>query len=337
VLTIDGAQGEGGGQILRTALTLSTCLNKPFRIINIRANRRRPGLQYQHLAAVRAAALISQAKVSGADKDALTTEFSPGTVKAGNYHIDIGTAGSTSLVLQTVLPALMLATARSTVILDGGTHNPLAPPFEFIKYAYLPVVNRMGPVVRATLDRRGFAPEGGGRVHASIEPVRRLTALNLLERGDIIRQRAEVILANLPVHIAERELAVVRNQLLLEDSQLHYIEDTTTAGTGNLLSIIIESTNITECFTAFGKRGLAAERVAEMAVKDAKRYVEAGVPVGRHLADQLLVLMALAENSRFITIKPSRHTLTNIAVIERFTGVKLTVEQLDKDRWQIYC
>jgi RNA 3'-terminal phosphate cyclase (ATP) len=192
-------------------------------------------------------------------------------------------------------------------------------------------------VVRATLDRRGFAPEGGGRVHTSIEPVRHLTALNLLERGDIIRQRAEVILANLPVHIAERELAVVRNQLLLEDSQLHYIEDTTTAGTGNLLSIIIESTNITECFTAFGKRGLAAERVAEMAVKDAKRYVEAGVPVGRHLADQLLVLMALAENSRFITIKPSRHTLTNIAVIERFTGVKLTVEQFNKDRWQIYC
>lgn len=337
MLTIDGAQGEGGGQILRTALTLSTCLNKPFRIINIRANRRRPGLQYQHLAAVSAAAMISQAKVCGADKDALTLEFSPGTVKAGNYHIDIGTAGSTSLVLQTILPALMLATARSTVILDGGTHNPLAPPFEFISYAYLPLVNRMGPLVSATLERRGFAPEGGGRVQASIEPARCLTALNLVERGDIIRQRAEVIVANLPVHIAERELAVVRNQLLLEDNQLHYVLDTTTAGTGNLLSIIIDSTNITECFTVFGKRGLAAERVAEMAVEDVKQYVDAGVPVGRYLADQLLVLMALAGNSRFITITPSRHTLTNIAVIEMFTGVKLTTAQLDKDRWQIYC
>lgn len=337
MLTIDGSQGEGGGQILRTALTLSTCLDQPFRIINIRANRRRPGLQYQHLAAVNAAAAISKADVSGADKDSLVLEFIPAKIKAGDYHIDIGTAGSTTLVLQTILPALMLATARSKVTLDGGTHNPLAPPFEFLNYTFLPLVNRMGPGVHTTLERRGFAPEGGGRLHASIEPVRQLQPLKLIERGDIIQRRAEVILANLPMHIAERELAVVRNLLALDDSELHCITDTTAPGTGNLLSIIIESTNITECFTAFGKKGLPAERVAEMAVNDAKRYLDAGAPVGQHLADQLLVFMVLAGNSSFVTMQPSRHTLTNIAVIEMFTGVTITTEQINENCWKIYC
>jgi RNA 3'-terminal phosphate cyclase (ATP) len=337
VLTIDGSQGEGGGQILRTALALSTCLDKPFRIINIRANRRRPGLQYQHLAAVRAAAAISQANVTGADKDSLVLEFFPASVRAGEYHIDIGTAGSTTLVLQTVLPALMLATARSNVTLDGGTHNPLAPPFEFLNYTFLPLVNRMGPVVSTTLERRGFAPEGGGRLHTCIEPVKHLTPLNLIERGNIIRRRAEVILANLPLHIAERELTVVRNLLSLDDSELHCTVDTNAAGSGNLVSIIIESVNITECFTAFGKRGLPAERVAELAVNEAKHYLAAGVPVDHHLADQLLVLMVLAENSSFVTMLPSRHTLTNIAVIEMFTGTSITTEQINRDYWKISC
>jgi RNA 3'-terminal phosphate cyclase (ATP) len=337
VLTIDGAQGEGGGQILRTALTLSTCLDKPFRIINIRANRRRPGLQYQHLAAVRAAAEISQANVAGAVKDSLQLEFIPGRIRAGNFHIDIGTAGSTSLVLQTVMPALMLAPAPSKLTLDGGTHNPLAPPFEFLNYAFLPLVNRMGPQVHTMLVRRGFAPEGGGRLHANIEPVNHLKPLNLIERGEIVRRWAEVILVNLPLHIAERELAVVRDLLSLDDSALHYITDTTAAGAGNLVSIMIESSNITECFTAFGKRGLPAEQVAEMAVKDVKRYVNAGVAVGPHLADQLLVLIALAGNSSFVTMRPSLHTLTNISVIKIFTGVQIIAEQTARDCWKIYC
>ena len=337
MLTIDGSQGEGGGQILRTALALSTCLDKPFRIINIRANRRRPGLQHQHLAAVRAAAAISQAKVTGADKDSQVLEFIPAGTRAGEYLIDIGTAGSTTLVLQTVLPALILANARSKVTLDGGTHNPLAPPFEFLNYAFLPLVNRMGPVVSTTLERRGFAPEGGGRLQACIEPVKHLKPLNLVERGNIIRRRVEVILANLPLHIAERELDVVRKLLSLDDSELHYTIDTNAAGAGNLVSIVIESLNITECVTAFGKRGLPAERVAEIAVNDAKYYLATGVPVGQHLADQLLVLIALAGNSAFVTMLPSRHTLTNIAVIETFTGNSITTEQINTDCWKIYC
>jgi RNA 3'-terminal phosphate cyclase (ATP) len=195
----------------------------------------------------------------------------------------------------------------------------------------------MGPVVSTMLERRGFAPEGGGRLHASIEPVSNLKPLNLIERGNIMQRRAEVILANLPVHIAERELAVMGKLLSLDVSDLHYTADTTTTAAGNMVSVIIESENITECFTAFGKTGLPAERVAEMVVTDAKRYLDAGVPVGQHLADQLLVLMALARNSSFITMQPSRHTLTNITVIEMFTDVHIITQQLNKDSWKIYC
>ena len=335
MLTLDGAQGEGGGQILRSALALSTCLGRPFCIENIRANRRRPGLQPQHLAAVNAAAEISRARVSGAFKDSLQLEFIPGTVSAGDYHFDIGTAGSTSLVLQTILPALMRAPARSTVMLKGGTHNPLAPPFEFIESAFLPLINRMGAAVNLTLESRGFAPAGGGSIRAAITPAQQLLRLDLRERGRVLRRRAEVILANLPGHIAERELAVIGRALALAERDLHCTADSSAAGAGNVVSIIIESANITECFSAFGRKGLPAEQVANTAASAVQRYLAADVPVGGHLADQLLVPMALAGGGRFVTLEPSLHTLTNINIIEIFTGISIDSSQTGNDAWQI--
>ena len=335
MLTIDGRQGEGGGQILRTALALSICLGKAFRIINIRANRRRPGLQHQHLAAVKAAAEISRAGVNGADRDSRQLVFQPGAVTAGDYHFDIGTAGSTSLVLQTVLPALMLAPARSTVKLEGGTHNPMAPPFEFVRYAFLPLINKLGPRVEVMLHRAGFAPGGGGCIQARIDPAAQLQRLDIIERGEIIQRRAEVMLANLPMHIAERELAVIARLLSVQDRYTHITADSDATGPGNIVSIIIECSNITECFCAFGKKGMPAERVAESAVKDAQRYLDAAVPVGRHLADQLPVLMALAGGGSFVTMQPSLHTLTNLTVIESFLGVSIETVQTGNNAWKI--
>ena len=337
MLTIDGAQGEGGGQILRSALALSTCLRKPFGIINIRANRRRPGLQHQHLAAVSAAAAISHANVSGADRGSMQLVFQPETVSPGDYCFDIGTAGSTSLVMQTILPALMLAPARSTITLQGGTHNPLAPPFEFIQYAFLPLINRMGVRVKARLQRPGFAPEGGGLIQVKIEPADRLQPLEIIERGRILQQRAVVMLANLPMHIAERELAVIAKLLPVNANNLSVAVDSRASGPGNVVSIIIESSNITECFTAFGRKGLPAERVAEMAVTTAQSYIDAGVPIGKHLADQLLVLMALAGGGRFVTMQPSLHTMTNISVIQTFMPVHIISEQMVNNDWTISC
>lgn len=333
--SINGSIGEGGGQILRTALALSTCLVRPFRIFNIRVARKRPGLQPQHLTAVKAAAAISQAQLEGAEKDSLTLTFSPSQVKAGEYLFAVGSAGSTSLVLQTVLPALMLADAPSRLVLEGGTHNPLAPPFEFLQYAFLPVLNRMGPAVSARLERPGFAPNGGGRVIVDIQPVSHLRSVAIPERGAILSQYAEVLLAHLPEHIARRELAVVQQALGYTDEQLRFQMVSDADGPGNVVNAIIQSEQVTECFSAFGQRGLPAEQVAQQVVEQVRRYLQAGVPVGRHLADQLLLPMALAGGGMFVTVKPSLHTLTNMEVIKTFMNVDLRAEEIRDDVWRI--
>lgn len=333
MLKIDGSFGEGGGQILRSSLALSMCLGRPFCITNIRARRERPGLQAQHLAAVNAATSISQAHVEGAQKGSQQLIFKPRKVMAGSYHFVIGTAGSTSLVLQTVLPALMLADKESTLLLEGGTHNPFAPPFDFLSAVFLPLLNRMGPAVTAILERPGFAPEGGGRVRVHIKPVARLQILELPERGAIVQQRAEVLLAHLPEHIANRELAVIRDALSYPESKLSFRVDNTASGAGNAVSVIVESAFVTECFTAFGRRRLPAERVAESVVREVQRYLQAGVPVGRYLADQLL--LPLAGGGMFVTLQPSRHVMTNMAVVREFLQVEFDSEKIDEDAWKI--
>jgi RNA 3'-terminal phosphate cyclase (ATP) len=335
MLLIDGAMGEGGGQILRSSLALSNCLGRPFRITHIRAARQRPGLQPQHLAAVRAAAAISRAHVEGDEKGSQELVFSPGKVAAGEYHFAIGTAGSTTLVLQTVLPALCLADGPSSLLLEGGTHNPFAPPFDFLQHAFLPVLNRMGPTVTATLERPGFVPKGGGRVHIGIQPVASLRPLHIAERGAIRLQHAEVLLAHLPAHIARRELAVLQQGLGLADSQisLRVVEDA--YGPGNVVCVVIKSDFITECFTAFGQRGVPAEQVAGGVVKAVRHYLRAGVPVGKYLADQLLLPMALAGSGMFVTLQPSLHALTNMEVINAFMGVRIQAEEMRPDTWKI--
>ena len=213
MLTIDGTFGEGGGQILRTALALSLVTGKPFRIENIRAGRRNPGLLRQHLTAVNAATEISHAEVTGAAIGSRELTFAPGSVVSGVYSFAVGTAGSTTLVLQTVLPALLVASGKSKVILEGGTHNPFAPPFDFLEKSFLPLVNRMGPRVTAELERPGFYPAGGGRMSVTVEPVIALQRLDLQVRGEVLDRRARAVVANLPISIAERELNVIARKM----------------------------------------------------------------------------------------------------------------------------
>ncbi len=335
MLSLDGSFGEGGGQILRTALALAVCTQQSFHITRIRAGRKKPGLQPQHLAAVNAAAKISNAQVRGATKGSGELEFTPHTVRAGHYHFDIGTAGSTTLVLETILPALALADKRSTLTLQGGTHNPFAPPFTFIKETFIPLINRMGPVISTTLERPGFAPRGGGKLHFTVEPVTQLQPLQLSERGAIRQQYADILIANLPAHIAERELAVIRNVLAYPAKHLHIHVNNKTIGPGNAVSIIIKSDHVTECFTAFGQRGLPAEQVAMEAIGQAQRYIDAGVPVGPYLADQLLLPLALAGSGEFVTMKPSLHTTTNMSVISQFMNITFTSREISPQVWQI--
>lgn len=334
-IQIDGSNGEGGGQILRTSLSLSTCLGQPFRIFNIRASRSRPGLQPQHLAAVKAAQAISDAEVKGDKKNSQELIFKPARVVAGTYHFPVGTAGSTSLVLQTILPALMLADAPSSLLLEGGTHNPLAPPFDFLQHAFLPVLNRMGPLVSICLERPGFAPRGGGRVRVNIQPASGLHSVDIPERGSVQAQYAEVLLAHLPEHIAQRELAVIKQGLGYTDEQLMFRIVSNAYGPGNVVCVVVNSEHITECFTAFGWRGIPAEQVANKVVSDVHRYLKAGVPVGSCLADQLLVPLALAGSGMFMTLKPSSHTLTNIDVIHAFMKDGIQTEEIGHDVWKV--
>lgn len=335
MLEIDGGRGEGGGQILRTSLALSMCLAKPFKIHAIRATRKRPGLRPQHLAAVRAAAEVSHAHLEGAVADAQQLIFEPHGIHPGRYDFAIGTAGSTTLVLQTVLPALMLAGAPSTLLLQGGTHNPLAPPFEFLAQAFLPLLNRMGPTVTARLERPGFFPVGGGQLQVEIQPAGRLRPIRLLERGWILQLRAEILLAHLPEHIAERERKVIAAELSLAEDCVTIRHADPAPGAGNAVTVIVNTEHITEVFTAMGQRGVPAEKVAGRVVTAVRRYLDTAIVVGPYLADQLLLPIALAGEGAFLTSQPSLHTLTNIAIIEQFMGIHFAVNEIRPGAWLI--
>jgi RNA 3'-terminal phosphate cyclase (ATP) len=229
----------------------------------------------------------------------------------------------------------MLADGPSRLVLEGGTHNPLAPPFEFLQLAFLPLLNRMGPHISATLERPGFAPRGGGCLHVTIEPATRLRPLKLLERGVITERYAQVLLAHLPQHIAERELAVLQRGLGLGVSELQTRRMDQAFGPGNLVNLIVKAEHISECFTAFGRRGVPAEQVAGELVREVRDYLHAGVPVGGHLADQLLLPLALAGGGAFNTLCPSRHTRSNIQVIQAFLPCDFALCQLNQTAWQV--
>jgi RNA 3'-terminal phosphate cyclase (ATP) len=333
MLTIDGSYGEGGGQVLRSSLALSLVTGQPFRIENVRAGRRNPGLLRKHRTAVRAATVVGAAEVSGASMGSRELVFRPASVRAGEYAFSVGTAGSTSLVLQSVLPALILAGAPSSVAIEGGTHNGAAPPFDFLARAYAPLVERMGPRVGLTLERAGFYPAGGGRVDVRVEPAATLAPFDLVERGELRGCRARASVANLPYSIAEREAAVVAARLPECDVRAETI--TGSHGPGNVVTIEVESKHVTEVFTGFGERGVPAETVAARAVAETQRYLDTGVAVGEHLADQLVLLMALAGAGEFTTAPLSSHTRTNVDVIQRFLDVRIRAAEDSEGVWRV--
>jgi len=333
MIEIDGSQGEGGGQVVRTALAASLVTGQPIRITKIRAGREKGGLRRQHLAAVRAAGEIGRADVDGVKLGSRELVFQPRGIFPGDFRFEVAGAGSTSLVLQTVLPALLIADGPSKIILEGGTHNPFAPPFEFLAKAYLPLLERMGPKVVAKLDRPGFYPVGEGRIRVTVQPAkdRRLVLLSLLERGEVKKRRARATAAELPTHIVERELKVVKLSLGFKAAELRVGDASGSRGPGNIVQIEIESEHLTEVITAFGAKGIRAERVAGAAAEEAKRYLESGAPVGLHLADQLLLPLALAGGGAFRTVHPvSGHTTTQALLLEKLLGAAVSITPVDE-------
>ncbi len=330
MLIIDGSFGEGGGQIVRSSLALAVVTGPDVTIENLRAGRQKPGLRQQHLTAVNAAAGICGAKVEGAQLGSTRVTFRPGSVTAGEYRISVGTAGSATLVLQTVLPALLLCDGPSKLILEGGTHNPWAPPFDFLSRAYLPLMNRMGPSVGATLERHGFYPAGGGQFVVHVQPTERLQGFDLTERGDVRRQRVTALVANLPAHIARRECETIRRKSGWKKSCFHIEEIRDAKGPGNVVMIELEAEHVTEVFTAFGQRGVPAEKVAASVWKETKAYLDADVPIGPHLADQLLLPLGIAAHhghtSTFLTMPLTRHSTTHVEILRKFLDLRVDVE-----------
>ncbi len=330
LIELDGSQGEGGGQILRTALTLSMCTGQPMRIKNIRAKRKNPGLMRQHLTAVQAATAISSAQVEGAHVGSTDLSFSPGEIQGGEYRFSIGTAGSCTLVLQTILPALLMAKKDSHVTLSGGTHNPMSPPFQFLQRAFVPVLEKMGAKVELQLNRFGFYPAGGGEITMTVTAGIPLQPLHIKNRGERINAYAESFFAGLPAHIAERELAVVKQHLAWRDDQLLMRGIDRHQGPGNALLITLEHEHVTEVFTGFGEKGVSAEMVANSALKRAQRYMASNATAGYFLADQLLLPMSLAGGGLFVATDWSQHAETNAEIIQRFLPITIHRAETEK-------
>ena len=332
MLQIDGSQGEGGGQIIRSSLALSVVTGKAFEVRNIRSKRKTPGLLRQHLTGLNAAREICGADVTGAELNSMQLTFAPGPVQTRGFRFSVGSAGSATLVAQTVLPALMTADGKSGLEIEGGTHNMAAPPFDYLQQVYLPLVSKLGPSFESTIQTYGFYPAGGGKIRIEVQPKTELRSLQVLERGGQLQPTVTALVSQLPEHIGEREVNKIRNKAgwNVKDCRVRTI--TNSPGPGNCVMIRLQYPNVTEIFTGFGRRGVKAEQVATNAWMQAKTYLSHEAPVGEYLADQLLLPLAIAasqgQSSRFRTGDISMHTKTHIDVIKMFLDVEIEVLEI---------
>lgn len=333
MIEIDGTQG--GGQLLRSALTLSLCTGIGFNMNDIRATRSRPGLMRQHLTAVNAATQVSDAQVEGAALGATTLRFVPGAVQAGEYHFAIGSAGSATLVLQTLLPALWQAKAPSRVRLEGGTHNPLAPSADFISACYLPALARMGVQAKLQLQQYGFFPAGGGVLELEVQPCSGVQPHDYVQRGPLEAVEASVLVSGLPAAVGQRELDLLGDRLGVDTHPRHVRVVRPALGPGNVASVIVRHGEHVELFDSHGERGLAAERVASRLSETVSRYLQGQACVGEHLSDQLLLPMALAGEGSFTTEQISDHLRSNARLIEKFLPVEFEWQQED-GCWRVW-
>lgn len=332
MIEIEGSYGEGGGQIVRTALGLSCLFRKPFMIYNIRKGRKKPGLMPQHLTSVNAARLISGATVEGDSPGSTELTFSPRVPQGGTYSFDIGTAGSTSLVLQTVLPALLFAGRISSVTLMGGTHVPFSPPFHFLLGVFVTFLERLGVRVQLSIETYGFYPKGGGRIRADIFPAQRIGSLDLIERGEVGSLTGCSGVGGLPISIAARQQSAALARISASAGELanKTAIDTITVptyGQGTFVYLECRSGSSRAGFSALGARGKNAEAVGDEAAGELITYYRSGAALDRHLADQIVLYLALSRHgSAFTTETVTSHLLTNLWAIGLFHRYTYSVE-----------
>jgi RNA 3'-terminal phosphate cyclase (ATP) len=348
---IDGSMGEGGGQILRTSLALACITGKNLHIENIRAARRNPGLARQHLSCVHAACEICGGQCKGAAIGSQSLDFQPGLIRDGNFSFDIGSAGSATLVAQTILPALFLADKPSTIAVTGGTHNPWAPPFDFLAETFLPAIKTAGFDAECKLIKHGYFPAGGGKIVLHVRPQqekRKLVGwagspahavsiqhgqtsqtINFCQPAENVLIHARIYTAKLPANIAQRQKKLLL-QSKLKFTNIEHIEVTNSEGPGNCVMLRLCGSGRTTVFTAFGQKGKPSEKVVGEVISLAEDFLPSGAAVDRFLADQLLIYIAISKSGSFTTNELSTHLTTNIETIKKFLPVDFKTENQDR-------
>lgn len=323
---IDGSFGEGGGQMLRSTLSLSCITGRPVRIFNIRRGRPKPGLRPQHLAVVRALSRISGAVARGAEPGSQEIRFEPGPPVAGEYLFEIGTAGSVVLLLQAVLPPLLFGNGPSRLVLTGGTHVPFGPSFDYLEQVFLPRLERIGARASCKIERYGFYPRGGGKVTARIDPAGAIRGLELRTKGPVLSVTGRSCVANLPLSIAERQ-----REAAIESLAPHFPRIETRAvtaiGRGTFLFLRVETEAGPAGFSALGAAGKRAEEVGREASREALAFIGSAAALDPRLADQVLLYLALSkEPSTFTTSTVTNHLVTQMHILRRMLGARLEVD-----------
>ena len=334
MITIDGSFGEGGGQILRTSLSLSAITGMSVHFENIRANRPKPGLMRQHLACAKAVAEICGGELEGAELNSQQLTLRPGRIQAGDYRFTIGSAGNTLLLAQTILPVLLHADAPSTIVLEGGTYTTEAPVYDFFAHAFLPCLRKMGLEVDTTMEKAGFYPVGGGRVVLSVKPPETWRPLVLQERGALRNAWVTAMGCSLRDGILSDELTIFQS-LVDGLESFHAKERVVEAdGSGNVLLAGLDYENLSELFSVCGSFSVSRKVVAKRTAGYVRQYLERGWVVGQFLADQLMLPMALGAGGCYVTGKPTKHSLTNREVIGSFLNAKVKFNQISTELYE---
>jgi len=329
LVEIDGSKGEGGGQILRSALALSILTQRPFKLVNIRANRSKPGLQAQHLMSVRAASTICNGNYKGGSIGSAILYFEPGKVKAGTYHFNIGTAGSTSLVLQTIyLPLALKCDLKSEIIISGGTHNQHAPCYHFLETTWAAYLARLGIKVELEMIRPGFYPRGGGEIRSIIHPCAQVYGLTLTNKIELSTAGGFSAYAGVPESVARRQGRRLSGRLKTKGIESHIpIEEWQAANPGTVAAVIFRQAPVPALFFALGERGKPAEAVADEAATEAIAFQETNCPVDLHSADQLLLPTVFSPSaSEYRTAEITRHLTTNVETVRKFLDRTIEVD-----------
>jgi RNA 3'-phosphate cyclase len=330
MIEIDGSFGEGGGQILRTALSLSAVLGQQVRITNIRARRPRPGLAPSHVTSIEAVAQLCDAEVDNLYPGSKEIVFKPGQLTGGSFEFDVGTAGSISLVLQSCLLPAALSRSTVTVTVKGGTDVNWSPPIDYMRLVHLPILARFGPSCDLEISARGFYPEGGGEVTLEVSPVAKLGGVDLSTRGELLSIQGVAFAQNLPEHVVSR-IKHATLKALLDFKNVRIDSDIRrghSTGAGIVLAAVCDCAVVGE--SALGAKGIRSEALGENCAVDLRETLNSGTSVDEHMQDQILPYMALAEErSVILTDELTEHTKTNMRVIEKLLGREFAITEKD--------